>query len=63
MCSFNRLRSWRTNFGLWLELLLRIPDSVLWIYEPDGDGMMRQWRNCASITPLTDAAGSQQAQT
>ena len=25
------------TFGLWPQLLLRIPGSVLWIYEPDGD--------------------------
>ena len=39
MCSFNRLEKLdEPTFGLWLELLLRIPGSVLWIYEPDGDG-------------------------
>lgn len=39
MCSFNRLEKLDERiFGLWLQLLLRIPDSVLWVYEPDGDG-------------------------
>ena len=38
MCSFNRLEKLdEPTFGLWLQLLIRIPGSVLWIYEPDGD--------------------------
>ena len=37
-CLVNRLEKLdEPTFGLWLELLLRIPGSVLWIYEPDGD--------------------------
>ena len=47
MCSFNRLEKLDPGtFALWLQITLRIPHSVLWIYEPDGDSK-----------PLYDADG------
>ena len=37
MCTFNRLEKLdERTFTLWLSLLSRIPQSVLWVYEPDG---------------------------